>query len=203
MARAISNDGLSLKLSESLTARVPQRPPRDIRLPSVANEAMAVIGVRRGGKTSFLHRHTADRLSAGDDPGTHLLISLEDERLIGMTAEDLGWLLEEPRRVVGAPCGRPAGARCTSTRSRSYPAGRPSSGASWTRTTPRSSSPDRPPSCSAPRCTHRSAGVRWRSWCTRSRSEKRYATPATSRSRRTPGSDRTRAPPSTPPFAAT
>jgi len=102
MARAISNDVLSLKLSESLTARVPQRTPRDIRLPSVANKAMAVIGVRRGGKTSFLHRHIADRLSAGDDPGTHLLVSLEDERLVGMTAEDLGWLLEEHRRVVGA-----------------------------------------------------------------------------------------------------
>ena len=63
---------------------------------------MAVIGVRRGGKTSFLQRHASERSAAGDVPATHLLLSLEDERLVGMTAEDLGWLLEEHRRLVPA-----------------------------------------------------------------------------------------------------
>jgi len=91
---------LSLKLSESLSAPLPPRTARDVRLPKVPNKALAVIGVRRGGKTSFMYRHIADRLEAGAPPGTHLLVSLEDERLVGMTAEDLGWLLEEHRRVV-------------------------------------------------------------------------------------------------------
>jgi uncharacterized protein len=100
VARAISNDVLALKLAESLTAAVPHRTPRDIRLPRVADKAMAGIGVRRGGKTSFLHRHIADRLEAVDDAGAHLPVSLEDERLVGMTAEDVGWLLEEHRRVA-------------------------------------------------------------------------------------------------------
>lgn len=102
MARAISGDTLALKLSESLAARLPPRTPRDVRLPRVPDKALAVIGVRRGGKTSFLERYIADRLAAGDPPGTHLLVSLEDERLVGMTAEDLGWLLEEHKRVVAS-----------------------------------------------------------------------------------------------------
>lgn len=93
---------LRLKLSESLAAPLPPRTARDIRLPTIPNKALAVIGVRRGGKTSFLYRHIAERLAAGDIPGTHLLVSLEDERLVGMTAEDLGWLIEEHRRMVPA-----------------------------------------------------------------------------------------------------
>src|SRR5680860_860857 len=102
MARAISNEMLRLKLAESLGAPLLPRTARDIRLPAIPNKALAVIGVRRGGKTSFLQHHMAERLAAGDAPGTHLLVSLEDERLVGMTPEDLGWLLEEHRREVHA-----------------------------------------------------------------------------------------------------
>jgi len=102
VTRTISNDLLSLTLSESLGAPLPPRTARDVRLPAVPNKALAVIGVRRGGKTSFLYRYIAERLAAGDRPGTHLLVSLEDERLVGMTAEDLGWLLEEHRRIASA-----------------------------------------------------------------------------------------------------
>jgi predicted AAA+ superfamily ATPase len=109
MPRVISNDMLRLKLSESLAAPLPERTERDIRLPAIPDKALAVIGVRRGGKTSFLYRHIAERLAAGDAPGTHLLVSLEDERLVGMTAEDLGWLIEEHRRV--APAVREQGRR--------------------------------------------------------------------------------------------
>ena len=100
MSRAISGDTLALKLSESLAARVPARTPRDVRLPRIPDKVFAVIGVRRGGKTSFLERHIAERREAGEPPGAHLLVSLEDERLVGMTAEDLGWLLDEHKRAV-------------------------------------------------------------------------------------------------------
>jgi hypothetical protein len=57
MARVISGDTLALNLSESLAARLPQRTARDVRLPRVPDKALAVIGVRRGGKSSFLERH--------------------------------------------------------------------------------------------------------------------------------------------------
>jgi hypothetical protein len=91
---------LRLKLREALEAAVPARTARDLRLPAVPGKAFAVIGVRRGGKTSFLQRRIAERLAAGEPTGTHLLLTLEDERLVGMTAADLGWLLDEHRRLV-------------------------------------------------------------------------------------------------------
>src|SRR5690606_337077 len=90
MARVISNEMLRLKLAEALSAPLQEWTARDIRLPAVRNKALAVIGVRRGGKTSYLHHHMRERLAAGDAPGTHLLVTLEDERLVGMTPEDVG-----------------------------------------------------------------------------------------------------------------
>lgn len=98
MTRTISNELLGLKLSESLTATVPERTPRDIRLPTVEGKALAVIGVRRGGKTSLMQRIMADRIAAGEAREQHLLLTLEDERLVGLTAEDLGWVLDEHLR---------------------------------------------------------------------------------------------------------
>src|SRR5690606_326320 len=74
----------------------------DVHLPNVPNKAMAVIGVRRGGQTSFMYRRILQHIDSGSAPGIHLLVSLEDERLVGMTTEDLGWLVEEPRRAVAA-----------------------------------------------------------------------------------------------------
>lgn len=102
MPRVISNELLRLKLSESLSEPLRELTERDIRIPAVPNKAFAVIGVRRAGKTSFLYRQMADSVRAGDAPGTHLLVSLEDERLMDMTAQDLGWMVEEHRRVVPA-----------------------------------------------------------------------------------------------------
>lgn len=102
MSRTISNDLLQLKLAECLTAPLTGQTPRDVRLPDIPGKAMAVIGVRRSGKTTFLHQQRALRHARGDPPGTQLVVSLEDERLVGMTAADLGWLLEEHLRVVPA-----------------------------------------------------------------------------------------------------
>lgn len=109
MARTISNELLELKLTESLTAPVPERTTRDIRLPGIAGKALAVIGVRRGGKTSLMQRIMTDRVAAGEAREQHLLLSLEDERLVGMTAEDLGWLLDEHLRRVAT--GKAPGSR--------------------------------------------------------------------------------------------
>ena len=105
----LSNEILATKLAESRQASLQSRTRRDIRLPEIPGKALAVIGVRRGGKTSFMQRHMADRVAAGDPRDTHLLVSLEDERLTGMTAEDLGWLLEEHVRV--SPAVRSLGRR--------------------------------------------------------------------------------------------
>lgn len=94
----VSHDLLRLKLAESLAADPPALTRRDIRLPGIRGKAFAVIGVRRGGKTSFLAQCRTDRLAAGRPRESQLLISLEDERLTGLTVADLGWLLEERAR---------------------------------------------------------------------------------------------------------
>lgn len=100
METTISRDLLRAKLAEALAAPIGTLTPRDIRLPKIAGKAIAVIGVRRGGKTSFLHRQMAERIAGGCRRESQLLLSLEDERLVGMTAADLGWLLDEHARQM-------------------------------------------------------------------------------------------------------
>ncbi|MGH9369565.1 MAG: ATP-binding protein [Thermoanaerobaculia bacterium] len=94
----ISRDLLRLKLAEALAAETPSLTRRDVRLPGVPGKAFAVIGVRRGGKTSFLTQCRADRLVEGRPRPSQLLFSLEDERLVGLSVSDLRWLLEEHAR---------------------------------------------------------------------------------------------------------
>ncbi|MFW5973346.1 MAG: ATP-binding protein [Bacteroidota bacterium] len=100
MERTISNGLLRNKLAEALAVPIPALTPRDIRLPGIPGKALAVIGVRRGGKTSFLQRRMAERIEEGMPRASQLILGLEDERLVGMTAADLGWLLEEYERQV-------------------------------------------------------------------------------------------------------
>lgn len=80
---------------------------RDIRLPGIPGKPLAVIGVRRGGEISFLHQQRADRIAGGRPRESQLMLGLEDERLVGMSALDLGWVLEEHVRQF--PAIRPGG----------------------------------------------------------------------------------------------
>ena len=98
----ISRDLLRLKLAESVAALPPRLTRRDVTLPAIPGKALAVIGVRRGGKTSFLAQCRAERLAAGRPQEGQVFVSLEDERLAGMTVADLGWLLDEHARQFPA-----------------------------------------------------------------------------------------------------
>lgn len=98
MAVPLSRDVLRMKLAESIAQPPRALTRREIRLPGVPGKPMAVIGVRRGGKTSFLQQQRADRISEGRPPESQLLLGLEDERLVGLTAPDLGWMIEEHER---------------------------------------------------------------------------------------------------------
>lgn len=75
---------------------------RDAPLPRIGGKAIAVVGVRRGGKTSFLWQCLADRLVAGSPREALLMLGLEDDRLVGVTAADLSWLMEEYFRLYPA-----------------------------------------------------------------------------------------------------
>lgn len=85
---------LSQKLNDSLVAEIPRLTRREIRLPAVPGKALAVIGMRRSGKTWFLSQCMTDLLAAGAPRESLVLINFEDDRLAGMDASDLSFLLE-------------------------------------------------------------------------------------------------------------
>lgn len=86
---------LNQRLTASLADQIPELTRREIRVPPVPGKAFAVIGMRRAGKTSFLWQCLGDRLQAGRPRESLVLLGFEDDRLAGMGAADLDWLLEE------------------------------------------------------------------------------------------------------------
>ena len=102
MTPTLSTDTLRQKLAESLHQPFAGLTARDIRLPGIPGKVLAVVGVRRGGKTSFMRHHACEKIASGRPSESQLLLSLEDERLFGMTAADLSWLVEEHGRQYPA-----------------------------------------------------------------------------------------------------
>lgn len=90
---------ISQKLVDSLAMPVPAFTRRDVRLPNVRGKAVAVIGMRRTGKTTFLWQVLADRLAQGTAREGLLYFSFEDERLAGIRAADLHVVIEEYYRL--------------------------------------------------------------------------------------------------------
>lgn len=97
---------LAEKLNTALaTAPAFKLTRRDARLPAVAGKVHAVIGMRRAGKTTFLHQLRDDRRAAGA-PERAVYLSFDDDRLAGVGLEQLGFLLEEFYRRHSALRGR-------------------------------------------------------------------------------------------------
>ena len=65
---------------------------RDIEMEDFANYVL--IGVRRAGKSFMLYQQIQDNLKKGITWDSMLYINFEDERLIGMTAQELNLILE-------------------------------------------------------------------------------------------------------------
>lgn len=87
------------KIADSLAMAVPRFTRRDVRVPRIPRKAVAVIGMRRTGKTTFLWQLLSERLEKGVPREALLFFSFEDERLAGMKATDLQLLLEEYYRL--------------------------------------------------------------------------------------------------------
>jgi hypothetical protein len=87
------------KIVDGLAAAPPVLTRRDVRVPAIAGKAVAVIGMRRAGKTTFLWQLLADRLARGTAREGLLYFSFEDERLAGMTGADLELVVEEFYRL--------------------------------------------------------------------------------------------------------
>ena len=83
-------------LAASLSGPLPEATERRLHgRVSLPGKATAVIGMRRAGKTTFLHQVRRERLARGIERDRLPFVGFEDERLAGMRAEDLGLLLEE------------------------------------------------------------------------------------------------------------
>jgi predicted AAA+ superfamily ATPase len=90
---------LRQKIIDSLAVAPPPFTRRDAHLPGIAGKALAVIGPRRAGKTTFLWQVLTDRLAEGAEREALLYFNFEDERLAGMTSADLPIVVEEYYRL--------------------------------------------------------------------------------------------------------
>lgn len=104
-------------LADSARRPLPQFTPRRVhgrvRMPG---KVTAVAGMRRVGKTTFLHQLRAERLARGVAKERLPYVSFEDERLAGLNAAHLHLLLDEYYRQFPLPeddeagsgaCGHP------------------------------------------------------------------------------------------------
>ena len=92
-------DLIRQKIVDALVEPVPDFTRRDVHIPAIANKAIAVVGMRRAGKTTFLWQILQDRLEGGTQRDGLLYFGFEDERLAGMTVADLGIIVEEYYRL--------------------------------------------------------------------------------------------------------
>ena len=102
MASAIPTDlkrALTEKLAESLAEPLPGSTPRRVYgAAALPGKVTAVVGMRRTGKTTFLHQLRRERMEAGI-PREHLpYMNFEDERLADLAANQLGFIVEEHGR---------------------------------------------------------------------------------------------------------
>lgn len=95
------------KILSHLDAPIPKLTRRDVRVPDIADKAKAVIGMRRAGKTSFLHQERADRIAAGRSPERLVYFNFEDERLAGFEAAHLRLIPETHLRLFPEPTDEP------------------------------------------------------------------------------------------------
>ncbi|MDE2051671.1 MAG: ATP-binding protein [Gammaproteobacteria bacterium] len=92
-------DLIRRKIIDALGERVPDFTRRDVHLPAIRHKAIAVIGMRRAGKTTFLWQILQDHLARGTGREGLLYFSFEDERLAGMSVGDLDLIVEEYYRL--------------------------------------------------------------------------------------------------------
>lgn len=91
---------LAEQIAGSVQAPPPSHTPRRVHgLTRFPGKATAVVGMRRAGKTTFLHQLRQEFLAAGADPSRAPCVSFEDERLTGLEGRHLDLLLDEHQRL--------------------------------------------------------------------------------------------------------
>lgn len=94
------------KLTDSLSVSIPDSTPRRVTgAITIPGKATAVIGMRRAGKTTFLHQLRRERVERGISRECLPYLSFEDERLAELKAGQLHILVEEYFRLFPARRG--------------------------------------------------------------------------------------------------
>ncbi len=81
--------------------------PRDVQRPELPGKALAVIGMRRAGKTTYLQQVRQECIAAGRTPSRLVYFNFEDERLAELQAKDLGVVTDTWRRLFPEPSPEP------------------------------------------------------------------------------------------------
>ncbi len=91
---------LAEQLAGSLQTPPPSHTPRRVHgLKRFPGKATAVVGMRRAGKTTFLHQLRQESLTTGTNPSRAPYVSFEDERFTGLEGRHLDLLLDEYQRL--------------------------------------------------------------------------------------------------------
>ena len=88
-------EAIRQKLGDAISLPFPQFTPREAGTTALEGKVRAVIGMRRAGKTTFLHQCLASRLAEGVSRERLVYFNFEDERLADLEAADLGAILNE------------------------------------------------------------------------------------------------------------
>ena len=96
-------------LAASVRTPLPAHTSRRIFGPAgLPGKATAIVGMRRAGKTTFLHQLRRERIERGAPRERLPYLSFEDERLAGLDASHLGLLVNEYHRRFPGPDGTAA-----------------------------------------------------------------------------------------------
>ncbi len=100
------DDQLQQIIRDKILLAVEALPPaltlRDAVLPGIAGKALAVIGMRRAGKTTFLHQIRGRMIAAGRPPQRTVYFNFEDERLGELDSSALHMIPETHARLFPA-----------------------------------------------------------------------------------------------------
>lgn len=91
------------KILASAETPLPALTRRDTALPSIKGKAIAVIGMRRAGKTTYLYQCRADLIAAGRTPSRLIYFNFEDERLGNLRANQLHLIADIHLRLFPEP----------------------------------------------------------------------------------------------------
>ena len=94
MDKTLLKNTLRELYSDFYEDRLPEMTRRMMTIPEVPGSATVVLGMRRTGKTFLLYQRMNDLLASGVPKERMLHVNFEDDRLLGMTVEDLRYIPE-------------------------------------------------------------------------------------------------------------